>query len=441
MHHIQAVHVDGAKLIHRLFAADLKRYPGLERMTLKVGADKAEGHRGQSIVAICSTTNPSMKPYSNSARESKLLCLYEGGGDDAESMCTYAPASIAAVQAVVDDGSVTIDGTQIPVDVKMGGDNKFQGDAKMLQSASGTFGCDKCECPTACFLETRPAELKKYAPRTLRGIEEMAHMIPGITCSGCRIQIVSTQAEADAINTAGGKMLGKKVSSTNPKAMVVCTGDPLTDPPKPWKSKTVNGEKWEWGPRHKSVKYGGDGWHLVWRAELGCWVTCFLHFKLRLTAIVFACCCLQWLDRGWKPSKAEQKAKVVDGPQTEQVTELVNCMLPGSKIPKLEKTSKLLDKQVRGKLRGLAVQSYNGPTCNVINQVCNSTKFLVYCFSSTMYMQSIHLSIHSSIHSSIHPHFSRSPMYSCKYPSRLRCVPPVVNYWFTKPHASEHGML
>ena len=59
----------------------------------------------------------------------------------------------------------------------------------------------------------------------------------------------------------------------------------------------------------------------------------------------------------------------MDGPQTEQITELVNCMLPSKKIKKLETAGTLLDKQVKGKLRGLAVQSYNGPTCKVINQV------------------------------------------------------------------------
>ena len=108
---------------------------------------------------------------------------------------------------------------------------------------------------------------------------------------------------------------------------------------------------------------------MIWIVKVSAWVTCFLHLKLRLTALTFACCCLQWLDRGWKPTDAEKEAGVVDGPQTEIVTELVNCMLPGSKIPKLEKVGTLMDAQVRGKLKGLAVHSYNGPTCNVINQV------------------------------------------------------------------------
>ena len=44
-------------------------------------------------------------------------------------------------------------------------------------------------------------------------------------------------------------------------------------------------------------------------------------------------------------------------------------MLPGSKIKKLEKPTKLMDSKVKGSLGGLAVQSYNGPTCNVMNSV------------------------------------------------------------------------
>jgi hypothetical protein len=160
-------------------------------------------------------------------------------------------------------------------------------------------------------------------------------------------------------------MHGRKVSPANPRAMVACTGA-ATDPPPPWQTKTVNGSRWKWGPRHYSVKYGA---RMIWVAELSSWVICFLHLRLRLTAITFSCCCLQFLDPGWKPTEADKKKKIVDGPMTEQVAELVNCMLPGSKIPKLEKPGSLLDKQVRGKLKGLSVASYNGPTCKVLNQV------------------------------------------------------------------------
>ena len=42
----------------------------------------------------------------------------------------------------------------------------------------------------------------------------------------------------------------------------------------------------------------------------------------------------------------QKAAKVVDGPQTEVVTQLINCMLPGSKISKFEKPTKLMDKKV-----------------------------------------------------------------------------------------------
>ena len=159
------------------------------------------------------------------------------------------------------------------------------------------------------------------------------------------------------------------MSDRNPRAMRVCHGDAATDPKRPWKSKTVASKLWKWGPRHFSVKYAGDGVKMVWVAELNMWVTCFLHFKLRLTALCFLCCCLQWLDRGWKPTEEDKKNGVVDGLQTDQVTELVNLMLPGQKIKKLEKVWSLLDKQVKGKLGGLATQSYNGPTCNVLNRV------------------------------------------------------------------------
>ena len=101
-------------------------------------------------------------------------------------------------------------------------------------------------------------------------------------------------------------MNGKKVSKTNPRAMVVCVGDPAVDPPQPWQTKTVKGEKWHWGKRHFSVKYGGASKAvLLWAVSPQSWVICFLHLRLRLTAMVFACCCLQWLDRAWKPTPEE----------------------------------------------------------------------------------------------------------------------------------------
>ena len=44
-------------------------------------------------------------------------------------------------------------------------------------------------------------------------------------------------------------------------------------------------------------------------------------------------------------------------------------MLPGSKIQKLEKVASLVDAKVKGSLGGLAIASYNGPTCKILNQV------------------------------------------------------------------------
>ena len=140
-------------------------------------------------------------------------------------------------------------------------------------------------------------------------------------------------------------------------------------------------EVWNWGPRHKSIRYGGDGWHLLWDTELSQWVVCFLHARLRLSALVFAVCVTQWLDKGWKPTAAEKKAEIVDGPETKLVTELINCMLPGKKIKNLEKPKQVASgRSVRGSLAGLVVQNFTGPVVTVMNEA--SDIFLEATFPS-----------------------------------------------------------
>ena len=89
-----SVHVDTHKLVRRICSEDIKQCPDLKTLILKVGADKAQGHKGQSLVSMCVSSNPVVKAFSNSSAESKLLCIYEGAGDDAESICTYAAAGI-----------------------------------------------------------------------------------------------------------------------------------------------------------------------------------------------------------------------------------------------------------------------------------------------------------------------------------------------------------
>ena len=292
--------------------------------------------------------------------------MYEGAGDDAKSMALFAAGPIKQLLAAFKRGDFDVimpDGTTKVFPLKsvlIGlGDGSYASSANMLEGHSGTYGCHVCEIPTALFMEIRREELAKYKERTLESIQEYGHMVSGIQCQGCGLHVVATQDEADQLNAG--------LSKKNHKAIRVCTGDPHVDPPQPKKWPANTGLKW--GPTHKSVRYGGNGWYLLWAVDLKCWVICVLHLKLRVTAQVFAVCCLQWLDRGWKPTAKQKREKVVDGPGTEIVTALVNTMLSGRKIQKLEKVAKMLDKQVSGSLGGLAVQSYDGAVCNVLNRV------------------------------------------------------------------------
>ena len=47
-----SVHIDALKLMKRLATEDLEAFPHLKEFVFKVGADKAEGHKGQSVVML-----------------------------------------------------------------------------------------------------------------------------------------------------------------------------------------------------------------------------------------------------------------------------------------------------------------------------------------------------------------------------------------------------
>ena len=126
---------------------------------------------------------------------SYILCMYEGAKDDAASMRKYAKEPVAAVQSLVDDGYLEVDGKQVPCCVKFCGDNLMAGDAMMLQGAGGACGCNFCKCPKTQFLETRPEVLATYGARTLQEIKELAHLVPVDCCKGCGIKVVKTQVE------------------------------------------------------------------------------------------------------------------------------------------------------------------------------------------------------------------------------------------------------
>ena len=133
----------------------------------------------------------------------------------------------------MDAGTVDVDGTPKAVDVKLCGDNKMAADAMLCQGAGTKYGCNYCRCPTDKFLDSTAS----YPPRTLQNIKQLAHLETVDQCEGCGVKVVSTQAEADEINAQGGRIHGQNVSARNPKAIAVCTGNPDTDPRKPWKTK------------------------------------------------------------------------------------------------------------------------------------------------------------------------------------------------------------
>ena len=178
---------------------------------------------------------------------------------------------IAAVTNIHKTGTLTVtdrDGKEVtkPVALKLGGDGKYASDAIMHMGPGAGFGCHRCDCPTAKFLETRPEELKKYKYRTLESVKRNGHMVSGFFCEGCQMHVVATEEEAKEMN--------RGLSKKNHKAIRVCTGDPMADP-KRWKTRTVvledgSKKKVKWDDLHNSIRYGGDGWYLIWDVELDC---------------------------------------------------------------------------------------------------------------------------------------------------------------------------
>ena len=297
--------------------------------------------------------------HSNSATETHVAGLFEGAGDDAKSVMEFLKFPVEQLRRLIATKEITLtvngEDRTVPLEVKLGGDGKYIASALMHQGASAMFGCHFCECPTTSFMETNPVELKKFDQRTLQKIKEYAHMVPDVTCEGCGLKVVKTQQEADRLNAG--------LSKRNWRAIKVCTGDLSVDTPIPWCTK----DGLTWAQHHKSIKYGGDGWYLVWNAELECWVTCFLHARLRLTALVFAVGVTNWLDVGWKPSKADKKAGVTDGPEVAMVTALMNAMLSGRKVKNLKTQKKTLTgRKISGSHAGLLVQNFDGEVCRLI---------------------------------------------------------------------------
>ena len=58
---------------------------------------------------------------------------------------------------------------------------------------------------------------------------------------------------------------------------------------------------------------------------------------------------------------------MVDGPQTTLLSNMFECFLPkGRKVPVLETTSTLLERQMSGRLLGIATRNWTGTACKLI---------------------------------------------------------------------------
>ena len=79
-----AVHLDVVTLTKSLFKETEAISCSLSVLVLKVGIDKANGHKGQALTLLGVTANPIQTAHSNSARATKVAGLYEGASDDAK---------------------------------------------------------------------------------------------------------------------------------------------------------------------------------------------------------------------------------------------------------------------------------------------------------------------------------------------------------------------
>ena len=57
-HNGLAVHMDALQMVKRLFERDLQQNPMLHTLTLKIGIDAANGHKGQSLTCLGIASNP-----------------------------------------------------------------------------------------------------------------------------------------------------------------------------------------------------------------------------------------------------------------------------------------------------------------------------------------------------------------------------------------------
>ena len=214
------------------------------------------------------------------------------GKEDASSVWYYCRPAMEELVDILQAGEISVALDAQRPDVKVvfkldlvpQADGKGKASAHMHMGFSAAHGCWRCELPKKKFLETSERSMKQYGGDKMRTIESIklnAHLTVTDCCEGCGMKVTATRAEMDALN-AGITRPAKW------KAIVVCTGDPLTDEPQPWISKTVKGELWLWTARHKSIYYGALGHQLMFPGKI-------IVLKLLVLALVVfgVLCCVQ----------------------------------------------------------------------------------------------------------------------------------------------------
>jgi hypothetical protein len=130
-----------------------------------------------------------------------------------------------------------------------------------VSSCRGPCPCTFCE---AKLSELNPFKKHKKRPvrRTLSRIRLLAHTECGI-CPGCKMEIVSTQAEVKDAK----------------KQVVLAEGGDVVPPEGQW-SAYLKSLDMSWLEAHFGIVYGR---HPLLRVEVAKWYACLLHFNLRLT--------------------------------------------------------------------------------------------------------------------------------------------------------------